>query len=140
MTWRNAIMNNNALVKASLWGLLGLIPGNLIFWELKFFKTYFSELTGRLLIYYWCLELWTFIKIWCFNYWRCNSKLYQYCIVLYCFVYNYQSAAKPLCYHPIYPRPLSHHGWISLFFTFFVKWEQKLIINPLKITCFLKSM
>ena len=27
-------------LKASFWGLLGLIPGNLIFPELKFFRTY----------------------------------------------------------------------------------------------------
>ena len=38
-------------LKASFWELLGLIPGNLIFCELKFFETYFLELTGRLIIY-----------------------------------------------------------------------------------------
>ena len=36
-------------------------------WELyfsrtKFFETYFLELTGRLLIYCWCLEFWIFIE------------------------------------------------------------------------------
>ena len=44
--------------EASFWGLLGLIPGNLIFRDLKFVENYFLELTCRFLIYCWCLELW----------------------------------------------------------------------------------
>ena len=43
-------------LKASFWGLLGLIPENLVFLELKFFETNFLELTGGLLLYCWCLE------------------------------------------------------------------------------------
>ena len=43
-------------LKASFWGLLGLIPENLVYLEIKFFETYFLELTGGLLIYCWCLE------------------------------------------------------------------------------------
>ena len=35
--------NITHVLKASFWGLLGLTPGNLVFWELKFFKTYFLE-------------------------------------------------------------------------------------------------
>ena len=34
-------------LKASFWGLFGLIPGTLIFQEHKFFKTYFNSLSIR---------------------------------------------------------------------------------------------
>ena len=42
------------VLKVSSWGL---IPGNLNFLGIKFFKTYFLKLSSRLLIYCWCLEL-----------------------------------------------------------------------------------
>ena len=66
-------------LKATFWGLLGLIQLNLIFWELKFF-----ELTGRLLIYWWVWSSSLNCNIWhsfcLFFYSRLYSNVYSFLV------------------------------------------------------------